>query len=35
MVWNEGCGKFPQLSGAFHTFSTVLELDMIFYSADL
>lgn len=35
MVWNDSCGKIPQLLGLFHTFSTVVKLDVIFYSADL
>ena len=35
MVWNDNCGKIPQLLGLFHTFSTVVKLGVIFYSADL
>ena len=30
MVWNDNCGKIPQLLGLFHTFSTVVKLGLIF-----
>jgi hypothetical protein len=35
MVWNDSCGKIPQLLGLFLTFSTVVKLGVIFYSSDL
>ena len=35
MVWNDKCGKNPQLSGVFHTLSTALKLRAKFYSIDL
>ena len=35
MVWNDNCGKNPQLLGEFHTISTALNLDVNFYSVGL